>query len=315
MSLHPLDGSAARLWTKLLSERVGHDPAVAHRSTVLGFGSERAEGQPTAPPRARVPETVCRSAASRARCPDGDGRMPGERRTRSGQSPAVQRPSYDGGVLRRLRIENLVLIREAELELDAGLNAITGETGAGKTILSNAIGLLLGARGRRGHDRRRRRRGVRRGRVRPARRRRARRARRAAPGGRGVARARAPDLRRRPHPRLRLGAQRGARGRRRGRRGAARDERPVRAAPARAARLPARGARRVRRRQPTPSREARRAWRELAAARRAARRADARRGGGRGAARRSCVRSPPTPRASRPGARTSCAPSASGCAT
>ena len=51
------------------------------------------------------------------------------------------------GVLRRLRIENLVLIREAELELDAGLNAITGETGAGKTILSNAIGLLLGARG------------------------------------------------------------------------------------------------------------------------------------------------------------------------
>jgi DNA repair protein RecN (Recombination protein N) len=50
-------------------------------------------------------------------------------------------------VLRRLRIENLVLIREAELELDAGLNAITGETGAGKTILSNAIGLLLGARG------------------------------------------------------------------------------------------------------------------------------------------------------------------------
>ncbi len=50
-------------------------------------------------------------------------------------------------VLRRLRIENLVLIREAELELDAGLNAITGETGAGKTILSNAIGLLLGAKG------------------------------------------------------------------------------------------------------------------------------------------------------------------------
>jgi DNA repair protein RecN (Recombination protein N) len=50
-------------------------------------------------------------------------------------------------VLRRLRIDNLVLIRDAELELDDGLNAITGETGAGKTILSNAIGLLLGARG------------------------------------------------------------------------------------------------------------------------------------------------------------------------
>jgi DNA repair protein RecN (Recombination protein N) len=50
-------------------------------------------------------------------------------------------------VLRRLRIENLVLIRDAELELAAGLNAITGETGAGKTILAQAVGLLLGTRG------------------------------------------------------------------------------------------------------------------------------------------------------------------------
>jgi DNA repair protein RecN (Recombination protein N) len=50
-------------------------------------------------------------------------------------------------VLRRLAISNLVLIRHAELELHPGLNAITGETGAGKTILTNAIGLLLGARG------------------------------------------------------------------------------------------------------------------------------------------------------------------------
>jgi DNA repair protein RecN (Recombination protein N) len=50
-------------------------------------------------------------------------------------------------VLRRLRIENLVLIREAELAFTPGLNAITGETGAGKTILAQAIGLLLGARG------------------------------------------------------------------------------------------------------------------------------------------------------------------------
>jgi DNA repair protein RecN (Recombination protein N) len=50
-------------------------------------------------------------------------------------------------VLRRLRIENLVLIREAELGFAAGLNAITGETGAGKTILAQAVGLLLGAKG------------------------------------------------------------------------------------------------------------------------------------------------------------------------
>ncbi|HET9937530.1 MAG TPA: AAA family ATPase, partial [Gaiella sp.] len=50
-------------------------------------------------------------------------------------------------MLRRLRIENLVLIREADLELAPGLVAITGETGTGKTIVTQAIGLLLGAKG------------------------------------------------------------------------------------------------------------------------------------------------------------------------
>ncbi|MDQ3163906.1 MAG: AAA family ATPase, partial [Actinomycetota bacterium] len=50
-------------------------------------------------------------------------------------------------MLRSLRIENLVLIRNAVLTPAAGLNAITGETGAGKTILANAFGLLLGAKG------------------------------------------------------------------------------------------------------------------------------------------------------------------------
>jgi DNA repair protein RecN (Recombination protein N) len=54
-------------------------------------------------------------------------------------------------MLRRLRIENLVLIHDAELSLAPGLNAITGETGAGKTILAQAIGLLLGAKGDAGY--------------------------------------------------------------------------------------------------------------------------------------------------------------------
>jgi DNA repair protein RecN (Recombination protein N) len=59
-----------------------------------------------------------------------------------------QAPYHPGGtMLRRLRIENLVLIHEAELAFAPGLNAITGETGAGKTILAQAIGLLLGAKG------------------------------------------------------------------------------------------------------------------------------------------------------------------------
>jgi DNA repair protein RecN (Recombination protein N) len=54
-------------------------------------------------------------------------------------------------MLRRLRIQNLVLIHEAELALAPGLNAITGDTGAGKTILAQAIGLLLGAKGEAGY--------------------------------------------------------------------------------------------------------------------------------------------------------------------
>jgi DNA repair protein RecN (Recombination protein N) len=54
-------------------------------------------------------------------------------------------------VLRRLRIENFVLIREADLAFGPALNAVTGETGAGKTILAQAIGLLLGAPGDAGY--------------------------------------------------------------------------------------------------------------------------------------------------------------------
>ncbi len=50
-------------------------------------------------------------------------------------------------MLRRLRIENLVLIREAELVFGPGLNVLSGETGAGKTIFAQAVGLLLGVKG------------------------------------------------------------------------------------------------------------------------------------------------------------------------
>ena len=52
-----------------------------------------------------------------------------------------------GPLLRSLRIENLVLVRHGELAPAPGLTAITGETGAGKTILTQAVGLLLGAKG------------------------------------------------------------------------------------------------------------------------------------------------------------------------
>jgi DNA repair protein RecN (Recombination protein N) len=53
-------------------------------------------------------------------------------------------------VLLELRIENLLLIERAELRPGPGLTAITGETGAGKTVLAQALDLLLGGKPRSG---------------------------------------------------------------------------------------------------------------------------------------------------------------------
>ena len=49
-------------------------------------------------------------------------------------------------MLRTLRIRNLAVIEAVEVELDPGFTALTGETGAGKSILVEAVGLLLGGR-------------------------------------------------------------------------------------------------------------------------------------------------------------------------
>ena len=46
-------------------------------------------------------------------------------------------------MIRELHIKNLALIEELHLELNSGFSVFTGETGAGKSILIGAIGLLL----------------------------------------------------------------------------------------------------------------------------------------------------------------------------
>ncbi len=61
-------------------------------------------------------------------------------------------------MLRRLTVRNLAIVEDIDLELGAGLTVITGETGAGKSILVDALALLAGGRGsvdlvRRGTDR------------------------------------------------------------------------------------------------------------------------------------------------------------------
>lgn len=51
-------------------------------------------------------------------------------------------------MLAEITVENVALIERATLELTPGLNAITGETGAGKTLLATALQMLLGGRAR-----------------------------------------------------------------------------------------------------------------------------------------------------------------------
>jgi DNA repair protein RecN (Recombination protein N) len=53
-------------------------------------------------------------------------------------------------MLHELRVENLLLMERAELALAPGLNVLTGETGAGKTLLAHALDLLLGGKARSG---------------------------------------------------------------------------------------------------------------------------------------------------------------------
>ena len=47
-------------------------------------------------------------------------------------------------MLQRLSLRNFVIVKTLDLDIEAGFTVLTGETGAGKSILLDAIGLLLG---------------------------------------------------------------------------------------------------------------------------------------------------------------------------
>ena len=84
--------------------------------------------------------------ASRGGAPAHGGPAAGAR-TGPDPSPCAGRPPE---MLQELRVENLLLIEQAQLRLAPGLNVLTGETGAGKSMLANALDLLLGGRARPG---------------------------------------------------------------------------------------------------------------------------------------------------------------------
>lgn len=57
-------------------------------------------------------------------------------------------------MLASLYIENIAVVRRAEIELGGGLTVLTGETGAGKSVIIDSIRLLMGARAQREQIRR-----------------------------------------------------------------------------------------------------------------------------------------------------------------
>ncbi len=100
----------------------------------------QAPGSELLPPHARAVRAPGQVAARR-------GRSARRLSSRDGANPSAPAATNDG-VLHELRIENLLLIERAELRLGPGLNAITGETGAGKTVLAHSLDLLMGGRAR-----------------------------------------------------------------------------------------------------------------------------------------------------------------------
>src|SRR5690606_28731265 len=86
------------------------------------------------------------------RAPDGSGPAPGGCRRRLAQPdlPTGRSRPLAIEMLQSLRIRNLALIEAVDMRFEPGLNVLTGETGAGKSILLDALAFALGWRGRAG---------------------------------------------------------------------------------------------------------------------------------------------------------------------
>ena len=92
---------------------------------------------------ARPPRRACRRASRSGTC--SGARSSCCRRDRAGRTRDVT-GSQAAGRLLELTVSDLALIERLRLELAPGLNVFTGETGAGKSLLIDALGLATGAR-------------------------------------------------------------------------------------------------------------------------------------------------------------------------
>src|SRR5208283_4703448 len=152
------------------SRRMGaraHLPAHPERPADRGARRQPDSGAPLRPPRSACPGHLRRHRHGRSRTQRsavrGERRRPdhpsapaglrllpaaalqaalGPRRPR--QRRLARRPD---GMLTHLKLRDLVIVDEAELEFGPGLTALTGETGAGKSIVVDALLLVAGSRG------------------------------------------------------------------------------------------------------------------------------------------------------------------------
>src|SRR5512134_230992 len=127
----------------LITSRTSTTSRSAGRSSATGRGS------PTIPSCCRASRSVRTPWSAQwgsRRSPSPPASSPVEsRRGRSARRRATR--SHNRGVLRRLTVRNLAIVEDLDLELGPGLTVVTGETGAGKSILVDALALLAGARG------------------------------------------------------------------------------------------------------------------------------------------------------------------------
>src|SRR4029077_16908097 len=124
-----------------VSARPGHQPCDRARAC-RDAGRRRAQGSLGRDRRHAQVRVAPAASESRAIQPAREVLSPARGEARMG---APARP--DEVMLRELRVRDLALVAESRVQFGPGLNLLTGETGSGKSLIVDALGLTLGGRG------------------------------------------------------------------------------------------------------------------------------------------------------------------------